>query len=73
MEIKTKYNIGDEVFFMYDNEITTGKIKMVQTVTDLCYNGVCTQVEYYIPCGSYTGFFKESFVFKTKQELINSL
>ena len=66
MKVKTKYNINDTVWFMSDNKIQCGMISGVgisvgQTVT--------------IMYSMYSGYDRilEEKLFKTKQELLNTL
>jgi len=32
MEIKTKFNVGDEIYFLHDNEIKRSKVKVVHVI-----------------------------------------
>ena len=78
MKIETKYNIGDEVFFLQENAIHQGYIrKIVVCVTSS--EGCVNQNEYYdIYCydrvlsKTYKDV-KKSLIYKTKEELLKSL
>lgn len=78
MKIETKYNIGDNVFFLQENAIHQGYIRQV-AVNVTCSEGCVNQNEYYnIDCYDRVIFktFKnveKSLVYKSKEELIESL
>lgn len=72
MEIKTKYNIGDEVWAIVDNEIQKSKvfgfrILILAKTTEPHYIDIVYSLQ--------KGFdwVSEDKIFSTKQELINSL
>lgn len=69
MEIKTRYNIGDEVWWIKDNQIKSGIIDFIlfkATPTQPFYLGYSVHDE------DYAGF-KEHELFPTKEELLKSL
>ena len=73
MEIKTKFNIGDEVFYLDENKIKTKRIDSIQF--DL-YKDKSGGLRYRLEGFSKTGhweYFKENELFSTKEELIASL
>lgn len=69
MEIKTKFNLYEEVYFLYDNKLTQSSVA-----------GISLEIntkrieEKYVLQGS-TGYtkFDRSSLFKTKEELVASL
>lgn len=73
MEIKTKYNIGDNVCTLYHDRIVYGTITNIKISIDHKSN---IQVEYIIINSTYIGqniYFKEFTIFKTKEELLKKL
>lgn len=77
MEIETKYNIYDKVWYIHEREVIQGTIYKVYAscyVKDE-YGNRCKEVSYDV-CG--VRYIKherveEQFLFRTKEELINSL
>lgn len=77
MEIKTLYNIGDNVFYFYQNKIQLGIVGAIKIKFDLMAIPV-TQIRYRVKgeIDSYPSeqvWVDEGRLFKTKSELINSL
>lgn len=75
MEIKTKHNIGDRVYFMYDNHIKCGTITSMKVEVESQYDNTCiihssTTIMYNI---QGIGHKYENKLFSSKEELINSL
>lgn len=68
MKIETKFDVGEEVYFLMDNEIVLDEIRSFK-ITKEVNRGAITV--YFI--GNYVQDFKESKLFKTKEELLNSL
>ena len=69
MIIETKYNIGDEVWFLYNREPINKDIRAIKT-------GASRRLQYikYVFRENELSFEKdESELFPTKEELINSL
>lgn len=63
MTIETKYNIGDEVWFMFQGKVQSGYIVSITIYGDcIIYN-----------MRAYCLSFKESLLFPTKEELLKSL
>ncbi len=87
MEIKTKYNLGDTVFFMYDNKIQKGSIRDIETVSsyhtikNMTLLGMKEEViremsiTYRIDFGAYLPYdkFSEWQLYDSREELLNSL
>jgi predicted acyltransferase (DUF342 family) len=73
MEIKTKYNIGDNVCTLYHDRIVYGNITHIKIAIDYKTN---VQIEYFINNSTYIGenvYFQEHTIFKTKEELLEKL
>ena len=72
MEIKTEYDIGDTVFFLYDNKIQSGLIYGI-IITTRIENPANIGITYtvYVVGGEIK--LAENKVFKTKEALIESL
>lgn len=69
INIDLEYNIGDTVYFMYNNKIQEAKIIQVS----ISINEDTTYITYYIRLFGTKYNMKDFKVFKTKQELINYL
>lgn len=70
MEIETKYDIGQEVWFILGSKARQGKI------LEITFNKVgYTLISYYynIQVGVSHGSFNESDLYPTKEELLKSL
>ena len=74
MEVKTKYNIDDIVFYMQDNCIKSNKIDIIVIrqwkEDELNKYGSQSYIEY---CGIGHFKLKENQVFASKEELLKSL
>lgn len=81
MDIKTKFDIGSTVFFMYNNKVATGRVtKITITIIDRKKNGAdCGTIMYEVnpnipldncPCVLSMYEFE---IFGTKEELLKSL
>lgn len=81
MEIKTKYNINDEVYFINGNKITHNKITSIDISIYERKNVVKQIIKYTIDLGNIFGrricdtftSRNEEEIFSTKEELIKSL
>ena len=73
MTIETKYNIGDEVWFMHDNKVKSGTIIKMCVVVERDINSqyVSKSVQYGFYNFNYT--YIENRLFPTKEELLKSL
>lgn len=72
MTIETKYNIGDEVWFISDNEICNEKI----TAIHIHIGALCSFVTYSCEdtlIGQALNTVREEILFPTKEELLKSL
>ena len=74
MTIETKYNIGDEVFFMCDNSVKTSRIAKIELTIeeDMCGEAVCHCIFYRL-LGKYDKLYPQHDLFPTKEELLKSL
>ncbi len=71
MKIETKYNIGDELFYMKDNKIHHSYVWAVKYEETMIGAGQrVTTIIYNI---NSSGDYKENELFLTKEELIKSL
>ena len=72
MDIKTKYDLGQSVFFMKDNKVETSAIKQIRI--DVWYNKD-NEMRMRIHCYLFSGdqAYEEDNLFLTKEELIESL
>ena len=72
MDIKTKYNIGDKVWYMTDNQTKESEITYVYSTNHNTSDiGQITSIDYGL--SDRTSSIKESYLFRTKQDLLNSL
>ena len=72
MDIKTKYDLGQSVFFMKDNKVERSAIKQISI--DVWYNKdkeIRMRIRYYL--FSADQFYEEDNLFLTKEELLKSL
>lgn len=80
MEIKTKYNINDEVYFIHGNKIRYNKIYRIDIIIYEENDKVIPRIKYTIDLGIKTGRVcdtitsrEEEELFSTKEELIKSI
>lgn len=76
MTIETKYDIGDKVWFMWNNKPTAMRIGHIEAYCGYCYNDYASEIigkkiVYIEEYGEYR--MPESDLFPTKEELIKSL
>lgn len=73
--VKTKYNVGDEVFFMHQNNIKNGKIeRIIFTLSTSMYPQWCSNtLTFSVRCEGDLLNFRETDIYKTKSALIKSL
>lgn len=72
MTIETKYNIGDEIWFMSDNEICNEKITAIHIHIDALGSFVTYSCEDTL-IGQALNTVREELLFPTKEELLKSL
>ena len=78
MTITTKYNIGDTVWFMEDNNASFGSVINIEAFRQNKVEYVCDEVKLDVygvkPSNRDTVFqMRESYIFPSKQELLASL
>lgn len=79
MVIKTKFDIGSEVFFIFNNRVYKQKISKIRFTKELITytrdgSNLETSIEYSFDGNSVGNLVKkEEEVFATKEELLNSL
>lgn len=73
MTIETKYNIGNEVWFMHDNSVKSARIIKIEAVIEKDMNsaGIHKTTLYHL--FDYHKSYRESQLFPTKEELLKSL
>lgn len=72
MDIKTKYKLGQDVWFMKDNKIRHTSIYGIKSVSiTYCGGGQYSQKELY--CLNSFGVFDKEFLFPSKEDLIATL
>ena len=71
MEIKTKYDYGNIIWFMKKNKVEKGKITIIETRTSSKGNGHETIISY--GAGTFTADVEEKDCFLSKEELLKSL
>ena len=70
MEVKLKFKVGEEVFFMHNNKVCEGTIvKTTITIES------CTEIKYKIKIKGtlYDKSLLETKIFKSKEDLLKSL
>lgn len=74
IEINTKYNIGQEVFLIYNNKVENVKIDGISINAENTNTETKINITYHVH-GRGTGFntFSESVLFHSKQDLLNNL
>ena len=68
MDIKTKFNVGDKVFYMRDNRVQSGEVRGMEVFI----HGSEANVIVYVSPGDSRGY-TEDFLFGSKEELLKSL
>lgn len=72
MNIETKYNLTDKVWYMRDNQIKESEITYIySTTSNTMAEGQTTWIEYGIAAQS--GTLSEKILYPSKQDLLNSL
>ena len=76
MNIETKFDVGDQVFLMHDNKVTHAKIMFILiSVQSQRSDNLVIKYDLITPSPDYILLkdLKESLLFKTKEDLLNSL
>lgn len=71
MDIKTKYGLGQRVFFMDNNKVQDGPITRINIGVGYTTKDIEVKISYNI--FSTTKFYEEEELFLTKEELLKSL
>ena len=71
MDIKTKYGLGQRVFFMDNNQVQDGPITRIYIGVGYTTKDIKAKISYNI--FSTTKFYEEEELFLTKEELLKSL
>lgn len=71
MTIEIKYNIGDVVFFIWENKVQSAKIDSIWRITVNPEKTVIYQLD--MKWNEAPLLFKENSLFPTKEELLKSL
>ena len=73
MKIETKMDVGDYGYFLFQSKVRKQKITAIEIRVTVDGHSI----DYLIntnPCGNqYTRYFRENLIFKTKEELLESL
>ncbi len=72
MNIVTKFDFGENIFFMHNNQIANGNIILIYTITVISNENPITSVQYMVDTVDNISF-NENIVFATTTDLINSL
>lgn len=77
MKIETKFDIGQEVFFMFNNKVRCEEIEKIRAMVEhknKCFATTETRACYWLKPWSGDGdFFSEEKLFASKEELLASL
>ena len=80
MEIKTKLDLGDAVYFMSKNKVTCGKVMSIKTISELTgpsanLLGSKTHIIYFADVSGEDKNIEvnEKFAFGTKEKLLESI
>lgn len=68
MEIKTKFNVGDKVFYMRDNRVQSEEVRGIQVLIHRSEVNIIV----YVSSGDKRGY-TEDVLFESKEELLKSL
>ena len=71
MEIKTKYDIGQSVFYMDNNKVKEGAIDRIHI--DAQYNAKDNRVKTSYRLFTSAKYYEDDEIFLTKEELLKSL
>lgn len=73
MTIETKYNIGDEVWLIYDNQVKSATIITIGVFVERDMNSQYVGESVHYGLFNYHYPFIEDLLFRTKEELLKSL
>lgn len=72
MTTTTKFNIGDEVFFLYKNRVETGKVIIIEVKVQAGAHQVVDTLDF-LRDGGIPLRFEDEYLFHSKKELLESL
>lgn len=70
MTVKTKFNVDDKVYFIYNNKVYYAPIRSINILVTYTYS---VKIKYTVNYDSLTTSLCEESIFKTKEELLKSL
>lgn len=73
MTIETRYNIGDKVWFMYNNSVKCEPIIKINALIEKDMNSTNIHITILYHLYDYCTSYIESKLFPTKEELLKSL
>lgn len=73
MIIETKYNIGDEVWFMHDNSAKSAIVTKIDIVIEKGMNSTDVYKSTAYSLFNYCRYYTKDKLFPTKEELLKSL
>ena len=73
MTIETRYNIGDKVWFMYNNSVKCEPIIKINALIEKDINSTNIHITILYHLYDYDTSYIESKLFPTKEELLKSL
>ena len=71
MKIETKFNIGDEVWCLFDHSVAQCKISKISIDVDEDCKYI--DMSYFVKSDMVNGWISERYIFQTKEELLKSL
>lgn len=76
MQIETKFDINDEVWWLEDEQVRKDIVTRIESISFkkklFGVDCIITEMHYFTECSNLDSI-EESFLFSTKQELLNSL
>lgn len=74
MDIVTKFNVNDKVYYMKNNKVTSSTVQEISIeVSPNMYLVPTVRVKYAIDGKDHSNKYKESQLFNSKHELLDSL
>lgn len=77
IQIKTKFDLNELVYILYNNKVIIAKIIDIHTITHNMENHLDVTVKYYLVDANDTthrlGYYHEITMFDTKKQLLESL
>ena len=73
MKFETKFNIGEYAFIIHNNKLVAYTIDNIQVISNFDGNKGMTTINYSLSSYKETVIRQEEELYKTKEELLNSL